>query len=75
MTSASVGTLADYAPQPNLYEGARHSFFGEMLTATVMGFFEAQIERAVVRPIFLPLVISSSVSVVTVITSIGVLPR
>ncbi|HSF23000.1 MAG TPA: magnesium transporter [Blastocatellia bacterium] len=34
-------------------------FFGEMLTATAMSFFEAQIERAVVLALFVPLVISS----------------
>lgn len=34
-------------------------FFGEMLTATAMGFFEEQIERAVVLALFVPLVISS----------------
>jgi magnesium transporter len=34
-------------------------FLGEMLTATAMGFFEAQIERAVVLALFVPLVISS----------------
>ena len=34
-------------------------FFGEMLTATDMSYFEAQIERAVVLALFVPLVISS----------------
>ena len=34
-------------------------FLGEMLTATAMGYFEAQIERAVVLALFVPLVISS----------------
>jgi magnesium transporter len=34
-------------------------FLGETLTATAMGFFEAQIERAVVLALFVPLVISS----------------
>lgn len=34
-------------------------FFGEMLTATAMSYFEAQIERAVVLALFVPLVISS----------------
>ena len=34
-------------------------FLGEMLTATAMGFFESQIERAVVLALFVPLVISS----------------
>jgi magnesium transporter len=34
-------------------------FLGEMLTATAMGFFEEQIERAVVLALFVPLVISS----------------
>jgi magnesium transporter len=34
-------------------------FFGEMLTATAMGFFEEQIERAVVLALFVPLIISS----------------
>ena len=34
-------------------------FFGEMLTATAMSFFEAQIERAVVLALFVPMVISS----------------
>jgi magnesium transporter len=34
-------------------------FLGEMLTATAMGFFETQIERAVVLAVFIPLVISS----------------
>ena len=34
-------------------------FLGEMLTATAMGFFEAQIEQAVVLALFVPLVISS----------------
>lgn len=34
-------------------------FLGEMLTATAMGFFERQIERAVVLALFIPLVIST----------------
>jgi magnesium transporter len=34
-------------------------FFGEMLTATAMGYFEAEIEKAVVLALFLPLIISS----------------
>jgi magnesium transporter len=34
-------------------------FLGEMLTATAMGFFEAEIEKAVVLALFLPLIISS----------------
>jgi magnesium transporter len=34
-------------------------FIGEMLTATAMGFFEHEIERAVVLALFIPLVISS----------------
>lgn len=34
-------------------------FLGEMLTATAMGFFEAEIERAVVLALFVPLIISS----------------
>ena len=34
-------------------------FVGEMLTATAMGFFEAQIARAVVLALFVPLIISS----------------
>ena len=34
-------------------------FLGEMLTATAMGHFEHEIERAVVLAIFLPLIISS----------------
>jgi len=34
-------------------------FLGEMLTATAMGFFEKEIERAVVLALFVPLVISS----------------
>ena len=34
-------------------------FIGEMLTATAMGFFEAQIARAVVLALFVPLIISS----------------
>jgi magnesium transporter len=34
-------------------------FFGEMLTATAMGFFEAEIAKAVVLALFVPLVISS----------------
>ena len=34
-------------------------FLGEMLTATAMGFFEHQIERAVVLALFVPLIISS----------------
>jgi len=34
-------------------------FVGEMLTTTVMGYFEAEIERAVVLAIFIPLIISS----------------
>ena len=33
--------------------------FGEMLTATAMGAFEAEIERAVVLALFVPLIISS----------------
>ena len=34
-------------------------FFGEMLTATAMGYYEHQIERAVVLALFIPLIISS----------------
>jgi magnesium transporter len=34
-------------------------FLGEMLTATAMGFFEHEIERAVVMALFVPLIISS----------------
>ena len=34
-------------------------FVGEMLTATAMGFFQEQIERAVVLALFVPLIISS----------------
>lgn len=34
-------------------------FFGEMFTATAMGYFEHEIERAVVLALFIPLVISS----------------
>ena len=34
-------------------------FIGEMLTATAMGYFEAQIARAVVLALFVPLIISS----------------
>ncbi|CAN5162055.1 MAG: magnesium transporter [Pyrinomonadaceae bacterium] len=34
-------------------------FLGEMLTATAMGFFEDEIERAVVLALFVPLIISS----------------
>ncbi|HVR76198.1 MAG TPA: magnesium transporter [Planctomycetota bacterium] len=34
-------------------------FIGETLTATVMGFFEDEIQRAVILAIFLPLIISS----------------
>ena len=34
-------------------------FFGEMLTATAMGFFENEIEKAVVLALFVPLIISS----------------
>lgn len=34
-------------------------FLGEMLTATAMGFFEAEIKRAVVLALFVPLIISS----------------
>jgi magnesium transporter len=34
-------------------------FLGEMLTATAMGFFQKQIERAVVLALFVPLIISS----------------
>jgi magnesium transporter len=34
-------------------------FVGEMLTATAMGFFENEIERAVVLALFVPLIISS----------------
>lgn len=34
-------------------------FLGEMLTATAMGFFEQEIERAVVLALFIPLIISS----------------
>ncbi len=34
-------------------------FVGEMFTATAMGFFEKEIERAVVLALFLPLIISS----------------
>src|SRR5262249_787811 len=34
-------------------------FVGEMLTATAMGFFEAEIARAVVLALFVPLIISS----------------
>lgn len=34
-------------------------FLGEMLTATAMGFFQREIERAVVLALFVPLIISS----------------
>jgi magnesium transporter len=34
-------------------------FFGEMLTATAMGFFEAEIQRAAMVALFVPLIISS----------------
>ena len=34
-------------------------FMGEMLTATAMGYFEGEIEKAVILSIFLPLIISS----------------
>jgi magnesium transporter len=34
-------------------------FLGEMLTATAMGYFEREIERAVVLALFIPLIISS----------------
>jgi magnesium transporter len=34
-------------------------FLGEMLTATAMGYYEHQIERAVVLALFIPLIISS----------------
>jgi magnesium transporter len=34
-------------------------FFGEMLTATAMGYFEAEIAKAVVLALFVPLIISS----------------
>jgi len=34
-------------------------FVGEMLTATAMGFFSAEIEKAVVLALFIPLIISS----------------
>jgi magnesium transporter len=34
-------------------------FLGEMLTATAMGYFEKEIERAVVLTLFVPLIISS----------------
>jgi magnesium transporter len=34
-------------------------FLGEMLTATAMGFFEAEISKAVVLALFIPLIISS----------------
>jgi magnesium transporter len=34
-------------------------FLGEMLTATAMGYFSAEIERAVVLALFIPLIISS----------------
>lgn len=34
-------------------------FLGEMLTATAMGYFESEIERAVVLALFVPLIISS----------------
>ncbi len=34
-------------------------FLGEMLTATAMGFFEKEIEKAVVLALFVPLIISS----------------
>ena len=34
-------------------------FVGEMFTATAMGFFEAEIEKAVILAVFVPLIISS----------------
>ena len=34
-------------------------FVGEMLTATAMGFYEEQLEKAIVLAVFLPLIISS----------------
>ncbi|MBN1531304.1 MAG: magnesium transporter [Spirochaetes bacterium] len=50
----------------SLWEMIRHRigwlvllFFGEMLTASAMGFFEREIARAVVLALFVPLIISS----------------
>ncbi len=37
-------------------------FFGEMLTASAMGIFEGEIEKAVVLALFVPLIISSVVT-------------
>lgn len=34
-------------------------FFGEMLTASAMGYFDDEIARAVVLALFVPLIISS----------------
>lgn len=34
-------------------------FFGQMLTATAMGFFQVQLEKALVLALFIPLIISS----------------
>src|SRR5207248_1081655 len=34
-------------------------FLGEMLTATAMGFFQGEIQKAVVLSLFIPLIISS----------------
>ncbi len=34
-------------------------FFGQMLTATAMGYFETELERALVLALFIPLIISS----------------
>jgi magnesium transporter len=34
-------------------------FFGEMFTATAMGYFEGEIEKAVILALFVPLIISS----------------
>ena len=34
-------------------------FLGEMLTATAMGYFEGELEKALVLSLFIPLVISS----------------
>ena len=39
--------------------GSSALFLGEMLTATAMGYFEGEIERAVVLALFVPLIISS----------------
>lgn len=63
---AAVETLEEPYPRISLLKMIKKRagwlsilFIGEMLTATAMGFYEEEIERAVILALFVPLIISS----------------